>query len=92
MIEKHIYIAYDGKEFANRDACEIYETMLCNKKIKEELAGLPNIKKAMSVISEYCTSHACCDECLMLIRSPERCCYFRDNSPNNWLEVRIRGK
>ena len=87
MIDKHIYIAYDGKEFANRDACEIYETMLCNKTIKEELAGLPNIKKAMSVISEYCTSHACCDECLMLIRSPERCCYFRDNSPNNWLNM-----
>ena len=85
MIEKHIYIAYDGKEFANRNACEIYETKLYYKKTKEELAGLPNIKKAMSVISEYCTSHACCDECPMLISSPVRCCYFRDKSPNNWL-------
>ena len=85
MIEKHIYIAYDGKEFANRDACEIYETMLYHKKTKEELAGLPNIKKAMSVISEYCTSHACCDECPMLIGFSERCCYFRDKTPDAWL-------
>lgn len=87
MIDKHIYIAYDGKEFADQETCAIYETMLYNKKTKEELAGLPNIKKAMLVISEYCTSHARCEECPMLIRSPERCCYFRDKSPNNWLNM-----
>ena len=87
MVEKHIYIAYDGKEFANRDTCAIYETMLYNKKTKEELAGLPNIKKAMLVISEYCTSHARCEECPMLIDSVERRCYFRDKSPNNWLNM-----
>lgn len=62
------------------------------KKIKEELAGLPNIKKAMSVISEYCNSHACCDECPMLIYSPERCCYLRAKSPNNWLKLRGVGR
>lgn len=87
MTKRHIYIADDGKEFANQYACEIYEAMLCNKKIKEELAGLPNIQKAMSVISEYCNSHACCDECPMLIRSPEKCYYFREKSPNNWLFI-----
>lgn len=84
MIEKHIYIAYDGKEFADQETCAIYETMLYNKKAKEELAGLPNIKKAMLVISEYCTSHAYCAECPMLIGSSGGC-YFRDKSPNNWL-------
>ena len=84
MTEKHIYIAYDGKEFANRDTCEIYETLSYYKKAKEELAGLPNIKKAMSVILEYCTSHACCDECPMYISSCERC-YFRDKTPDAWL-------
>lgn len=87
MTEKHIYIADDGKEFANQDACEIYEAMLYNKRIKEELAGLPNIKKAMSIISEYCNLHACCDECPMLIYSPEKCCYFREKRPNNWLNI-----
>ena len=86
MIERHIYIAYDGKEFADQGACEIYETALYNQKTKEELAGLPNIKKAISVISEYCTSHACCAECPMLIGSSVRC-YFRDKSPNNWLNM-----
>ena len=85
MIDKHIYIACDGKEFENRDACEIYEMTLYNKRAKEALAGLPNIKKAMSVILEYCNLHACCEECPMLIRSPEKCCYFRYKSPNNWL-------
>ena len=89
MIEKHIYIAYDGKEFADRDTCAIYETMLYNKTTKEELAGFPNIKKAMSVISEYCKSHTCCDECPMLIYfySPERCCYFRNKTPDDWLNM-----
>lgn len=87
MTEKHIYIADDGTEFANQYACEIYEAMLHNKRTKEELAGLSNIQKAMSVISEYCNSHACCDECPMLIRSPEKCCYFREKRPNNWLFI-----
>ena len=45
MTEKHIYIADDGKEFANQYACEIYEAMLCNKKNKRRTGRIAEYKE-----------------------------------------------
>lgn len=75
MIEKHIYVAFDGREFANQDSCKVYE------------AGLSDVKEAMSVISKFCALHAYCTECPMYIGSPNRC-YFRDKRPDMWLKIK----
>lgn len=79
MTTKEVYVAYDGKEFYDKDECKGYEKVLDNLQV-------PNLIKALKVIAsnkaifssnscEECPLTSICDSCF----NNHPPCYWHEN-------------
>lgn len=68
------YIADDGTQFNNEQACVVYENSIKRNRKK--------INHAISTLKEYCSSIVCSD-CIAINRF-DGTCAFRENDPRDW--------
>lgn len=86
MIEKSVYVAYDGKEFENADACLAYE-----KELEMKDAGQWHEINMVFVFNEYpsihCTRGSEEDYAILFKSSPQYLYFANDEDAEEFQEI-----
>lgn len=77
------YIAKDGKEFATKMDCIVYENAL------EVIETTNNVelRQSLITIAEYCYKQISCWDCPMLLVGG---CILKNKTPDYWLRLKKR--